>query len=129
MTSPRLLHPQTHFKLSPLYSIKDFTLSGLSSWCCILQMWNTVSTWVLRLVTKRGELSSEYGASCVVVYGQLVLLQTRTESTRTFSLVNLYFFVTRTLVNSYFSLVTSYFFFGQLVLFEKKLLTICFVTL
>ena len=55
------------------------------------------------------------------VYGQLVLLPTRTESTRTFSLVNSYYFATRTfsLVNWYFSLVNSYFFFGQLVLFEK----------
>ena len=35
------------------------------------------------------------------VYGQLVLLPTRTESTRTFSLVNSYFFATRSLVNSY----------------------------
>ena len=52
--------------------------------------------------------------SVATVYGQLVLLQTRTESTRTFSLVNSYFFATRTLVNSYF-------FFGQLVLFFGQL--------
>ena len=59
-------------------------------------------------------------------YGQLVLLPTRTESTRTFSFINLYFLQlvlwsthTFSLVNSYFSLVNSYFFFGQLVLFEK----------
>ena len=45
------------------------------------------------------------------VYGQLVLLPTRTESTRTFSLVNS-FFATRTLVNSYL-------FFGQLELSKK----------
>ena len=53
-----------------------------------------------------------------MVYGQLVLLQTRTESTRTFSLVNSYFFATRTLVNSYF-------FFGQLVLFFGQLVLFC----
>ena len=51
------------------------------------------------------------------VYGQLVLLQTRTESTRTFSLVNSYFFATRTLVNSYFFFGQLVLFFGQLVLF------------
>ena len=44
-----------------------------------------------------------------VVYGQLVLLPTRTESTLTFSLVNSYFSATCTLVSSYF-------FFGQLVI-------------
>ena len=41
------------------------------------------------------------------VYGQLVLLPTRTESTRTFSLVHSYFFATRTLVNSYFFLCSA----------------------
>ena len=50
-------------------------------------------------------------------YGQLVLLPTSTESTRTFSLVNSYFFATRTLVNLYFFFGQLVLFFGQLVLF------------
>ena len=52
------------------------------------------------------------------VYGQLVLLPTRTESTCTLSLVNWYFFFGQLVL---FSLVNSYFF--------KKLLTICYVSL
>ena len=62
-------------------------------------------------------------ASCgmvAAVYGQLILLQTRTESTRTFSLVNSYFFATRTLVNSYFFFGQLVLFFGQLVLFLRS---------
>ena len=69
-----------------------------------------------------------------MVYGQLILLPTRTGSTRTFSLVNSYFFATRTLVNSYFFFGQLVLFFGQLVLFlwssrtfGEKILTICFV--
>ena len=64
-----------------------------------------------------------YTKYAALVYGQLVLLLTRT-----FSLVNSLFFATRTLVNSYF-------YFCQLVLFSLvnsyflNFITICYVTL
>ena len=69
------------------------------------------------LTSQTGNLGCACAHIFQKVYGQLVLLPTRTESTHTFSLVNSYFFATRTLVNSYFFFGQPVLFFGQLVLF------------
>ena len=82
----------------------------------------TKATLAVRLFTRVTKVTRVDSPKTLIelVYGQLVLLPTRTESTRTFSLVKSYFFATRTLVNSYFFFGQIVLFFGQLVLFEKN---------
>ena len=71
--------------------------------------------WIIKIYT-----CGKKRCTILKAYGQLVLLPARTESTRTFSLVNLYFFC-----NSYFGQLvlflwsTRTFFFVQLVLLKK----------